>query len=196
MVVTYQSLDTTLTHQIAQLKSRGVTVATTEELAQAQLERLPPSFLPIDWLNDSELNWASELSFQRKLKRAFDVMVSILLLLLMAPLLIMAACLIWLEDRGPVVYVQERTGCLGKVFPLIKLRTMRSTAPGSPTPWTTRRDSRATAVGSWLRRTRLDELPQLLNVLKGEMSLIGPRPEQPNLDLQLEETIPHDAKRY
>lgn len=108
MVVTYQSLDTTLTHQIAQLKSRGV---------------------------------------------------------------------------------------MGKAFPLFKLRTMRSTAPGSPTPWTTRRDSRATAVGSWLRRTRLDELPQLLNVLKGEMSLIGPRPEQPNLDFQLEETNPHDAKR-
>jgi exopolysaccharide biosynthesis polyprenyl glycosylphosphotransferase len=196
MVVTYQSLDTALTHQLAQLKSRGITVATIEELAQAQLERLPPSFLPMDWLNYSELNWASELSFQRKLKRVFDVVVSILLLFLTAPLLITSACLIWLEDRGPVFYVQERSGWLGKPFRLFKLRTMHATAPGSPTPWTAHRDGRVTGVGSWLRRTRLDELPQLWNVLIGDMSLIGPRPEQPNLDLKLEESIPHYAKRY
>ena len=196
VVATYQHVDSSLGHQLAQLKSRGITIATIEEIAQAQLERLPPAFLPGDWLSYGDLRWTNELSFQRKLKRVFDVVVSSLLLLMALPFTLILAALIWLEDRGSVFYVQRRTGWLGKPFYLYKLRTMRQAAPGAPTPWTSLRDSRVTVVGYWLRRTRLDELPQLINVLIGDMSLIGPRPEQPNLDAKLEQQIPHYAKRY
>ena len=189
--------ETDFRQQLAQLKSQGITVTTFEELAQAQLERLPPSLLPQDWLNYDELCWGQELSLQRKIKRTADVFLSLLLLLLTAPIVIIFAGLIWLEDRGPIFYNQQRSGWLGKPFNLLKLRSMRPNRPGDPTPWTmVGGDSRITRVGTFLRRSRIDELPQLINVLRGEMSLIGPRPEQPNLDETLEVKIPHYRKRY
>jgi len=116
VVATYQQIDSGLGHQLAQLKSRGITIATIEEIAQAQLERLPPAFLPGDWLSYGDLRWTNELSFQRKLKRVFDVVVSSFLLLIALPFTLILAGLIWLEDRGSVFYVQQRTGWLGKPF--------------------------------------------------------------------------------
>lgn len=181
---------------ISQLKSQGMVVTTLEDLAQRQLERIPPSLLPNNWLNFRDLPWSHELSLQRKAKRMADVSMAIVLLLVTAPLMMVIGAAIWLEDRGPVLYIQERTGWMGQPFRLIKLRTMRVTSPGSATHWTTSRDARITGIGTILRRTRLDELPQLINVIRGEMSLIGPRPEQPFLDDQLASSIPHYRKRY
>ena len=181
---------------ITQLQSRGVLVTTLEELAQEQLERLPPSLLPDHWLSFAELPWGNEFSFQRKLKRMADVVLASVLLVTFLPLLALLCMAIWLEDRGPVLYIQPRTGWMGSTFQLIKLRTMRVTPPGTATPWTSQNDHRVTTVGGLLRRTRLDELPQLINVLLGQMSLIGPRPEQPSIDETLADTIPHYAKRY
>ena len=189
-------LDDLQRSQIGQLQARGVLVTTLEELAQRQLERLPPTLLPEDWLAYDELRWSNEFSFQRNLKRTADVGVSLLLLVLTAPLLVVLALLIWLEDRGSVFYIQERTGWMGRSFFLLKLRSMREVPQGTPTPWTRPGDRRVTRIGALLRRSRLDELPQLVNVLRGEMSLIGPRPEQPKLDIQLSEAIPHYRKRY
>jgi lipopolysaccharide/colanic/teichoic acid biosynthesis glycosyltransferase len=133
---------------------------------------------------------------ERQLKRAADVLLSITLLLTCLPILLVAALLIWLEDRGPVLYKQQRSGWLGKPFEVWKLRTMEVTAPDAAPTWTEARDRRITRVGTWLRRLRLDELPQLLQVLSGEMSLIGPRPERPELEHQLEACIPHYRKRH
>ena len=104
--------------------------------------------------------------------------------------------LIWLEDRGPVFYSQRRSGWLGRPFTVHKLRTMRVQHKAVPVLWTQPGDQRITMIGKWLRRLRLDELPQLLNVLKGEMSLIGPRPERPELERQLELSIPSYRKRH
>ena len=104
--------------------------------------------------------------------------------------------LIWLEDSGPIFYSQQRSGWLGRPFRVLKLRTMSVQPADAPAEWTKVGDQRITAVGSVLRRVRLDELPQLLNVLNGEMSLIGPRPERPELEHQLELSIPHYRKRY
>lgn len=181
---------------ITQLQSRGILVTTLEELAQNQLERLPPALLPDHWLSYAELPWGHEFSFQRKLKRMADILLASVLLVTFLPLLMLLCLAIWLEDRGPVLYIQPRTGWMGSTFQLIKLRTMRVTPPGTPTPWTSQNDHRVTAVGGFLRRTRLDELPQLINVLLGQMSLIGPRPEQPSIDEKLAARIPHYAKRY
>ena len=113
---------------------------------------------------------------QAQLKRMADLLLAAALLLLSAPFITVAALLIWLEDRGPIFYSQQRSGWLGRPFTLLKLRTMTVQPADAPAEWTQVGDQRITSVGAVLRRVRLDELPQLLNVLTGEMSLIGPRP--------------------
>ncbi len=178
------------------LERRGVSLTTLEQLAGTQLERLPPSLLPQDWLDYADLPWSDEFSFQRKLKRVADVVVALVLLTAAAPLILLVALLIRLEDGGPVFYVQERSGWMGRPFQLFKLRTMLHSPAAGPACWTVPGDQRITRMGLLLRPTRLDELPQLLNVLRGEMSLIGPRPERPELEAQLEAEIPHYRKRH
>jgi len=189
-------LDTGQRGLIRELRSRGVLVTSLEELAERQLERLPPTLLPRDWLGYSDIAWANELSLMRKIKRMADVVVASTLLMLSLPFLVLIGLLIWAEDRGPIFYIQTRSGWMGQSFRLFKLRTMRVSPRGAPTPWTCHNDDRVTRIGSVLRKSRLDELPQLINVLKGEMSLIGPRPEQPHLDETLSAQIPHYSKRY
>ena len=113
----------------------------------------------------------------------------------MAPICCLAAFLIWLEDRGRF-YCQQRTGWLGRPFTVFKLRTMRE-QPNIGQRFGLSLVTSASQCGSrWLRRLRLDELPQLLNVLNGDMSLIGPRPERPELEHDLERFIPHYRKRH
>ena len=182
--------------QLEQLEERGVSLTTLEQLAGTQLERLPPALLPQEWLDYADLPWSDEFSFQRKLKRAADVAVALLLLAVSSPVMLLAALLIRLEDGGPVLYVQERSGWMGRPFRLFKLRTMQHRSTDGPACWTIPGDQRITRIGQLLRPTRLDELPQLLNVLRGEMSLIGPRPERPELEDQLEASIPHYRKRH
>jgi Undecaprenyl-phosphate glucose phosphotransferase len=115
------------------------------------------------------------------LKRVFDVCFSFAVLVLTAPLLLLVAMLIRLTSPGPVFFVQERVGLNGKPFLMYKFRTMRcSPKSQSDTQWTTSDDSRRTAIGKFLRKTSIDELPQFINVLKGEMSVVGPRPERPH----------------
>ena len=166
------------------------------DMAEHQQQRLLPAHLPEESLTLEDVPWADSLSVQRQLKRAADIAVAVALLLLTLPLMVLAALLIWLDDRGPVLYVQDRSGWMGETFRLYKLRTMRQADPSEPARWTTRRDARITRVGWFLRRVRLDELPQLLNVLRGDMSLIGPRPERPELEHGLEDSIPHYRKRH
>lgn len=114
-------------------------------------------------------------------KRIFDVTVSALVLLLTSPVLLLIALAIKISSRGPVFFVQKRVGLNGRVFRMFKFRTMRvASAEVADTNWTCSGDPRRTAVGAFLRKTNLDELPQFLNVLKGEMSVVGPRPERPH----------------
>ena len=165
-------------------------------LFEQQQERLPPVLMGDVSFTYDDLPWASTFSVQVQLKRMADLMVSAFLLLITAPLIALAALLIWLEDRGPIFYSQQRSGWLGRPFTVLKLRTMTVQPVDAPAEWTQVGDQRITAVGTVLRRVRLDELPQLLNVLNGEMSLIGPRPERPELEHQLELSIPHYRKRH
>ena len=165
-------------------------------LFEQQQERLPPALMGDTPFTYDDLPWAATFSVQAQLKRMADLLVAALLLLITAPFMAVAALLIWLEDRGPVFYAQQRSGWLGRPFTVMKLRTMSVQPADAPPEWTKVGDQRITAVGSVLRRVRLDELPQLLNVLNGEMSLIGPRPERPELEHQLELSIPHYRKRH
>jgi lipopolysaccharide/colanic/teichoic acid biosynthesis glycosyltransferase len=133
-------------------------------------------------------------------KRTFDLLITLLLLLLLLPLLPLIAVAIKLDSRGPVFYTQLRVGhyCQDKarLFHIIKFRTMyQDCEKCSGACWATENDPRITPVGRFMRKTRLDELPQLFNVLKGEMSLIGPRPERPCFYPKLESEIPFFAER-
>ena len=185
-----------LLERLEERDPRDTSLTTPLNLLERQLERLPPALLPEPWLNYQELPWNRVFSLERQLKRVADLLVAAGLLTLTSPVLLLAALLIWLEDRGPVFYVQQRSGWLGRTFKVFKLRTMQVAPPDAPVAWTIPGDQRITRVGLWLRRLRLDELPQLINVISGDMSLIGPRPERPEFEQELEARIPHYRKRH
>jgi sugar transferase (PEP-CTERM system associated) len=130
-------------------------------------------------------------------KRCFDILISAALIALSAPVVVLATLLIAAEGGGPIIYRQERVGFRGRTFTVLKLRSMLHNAEqdGKAT-WASRNDARITRVGRLIRRTRIDELPQLLNVLKGEMSFVGPRPERPEFVAMLTEQIPFYAVRH
>ncbi len=175
---------------------RDCNLTTPLALAEDQLERIPPSLLPDPWLGYQELPWNAIFSLPRQLKRVADVVLALFLLAITLPLMLFAGLLIWLEDKGPVLYSQDRSGWLGQCFKVWKLRTMKVNKSNHRASWTLPGDERITRVGNFLRRSRIDELPQLVNVLLGEMSLIGPRPERPELEFELEASIPHYRKRH
>ena len=175
---------------------RQLRVLSLIRLFEQEQERFPPAFLPEDALAYEDLPWEATFSVQTQLKRLADVLVSASLLLITAPFVVLAALLIWFVDQGPIFYTQQRSGWLGQPFKVLKLRTMTVQPIDAPATWTTVGDQRITSVGIWLRRFRIDELPQLFNVLKGEMSLIGPRPERPELEHYLESEIRHYRKRH
>jgi len=123
-------------------------------------------------------------------RRTRDVALSLLLLVLVLPLMLVVACLIKLESRGPVLYRQDRVGFLGEIFTVLKFRSMQIDAEADGPCWAAPRDPRVTRVGSIIRACRIDELPQLINVLRGEMSLVGPRPERAFFTERLARAIP------
>jgi len=131
-----------------------------------------------------------------KLKRVTDLLAAAAGLLLSAPLWPLIALVIKLGDGGPVFYAQDRVGQNGKVFRLYKFRTMRTDAENGKSVWAAPDDPRVTRVGRFLRRSRLDELPQLYNILIGQMSVVGPRPERPDIVGRLCEVLPYYAERH
>ena len=130
---------------------------------------------------------ANRSAWRESSLRAFDIVASLLILLVVSPIMLVTALLIRATSHGPVVYQQQRVGRHHKIFTLYKFRSMVDGAEQHTGPvWALARDSRVTPVGRILRRTRMDELPQLFNVLRGDMSLVGPRPERPHLVTQHE----------
>jgi sugar transferase (PEP-CTERM system associated) len=135
--------------------------------------------------------------FVNAVKRSFDIIVSVAMLIFTSPLLLATAILIKLESGGPILYRQERVGVGGRTFSLLKFRSMCVDAEEPSEPqWARINDSRATRVGSVIRKLRIDELPQLLNVLYNDMSLIGPRPERPYFVDRLSHEIPFYSERH
>lgn len=130
-------------------------------------------------------------------KRALDLVASALLFALMLPVTAFIALAIWLEDGTPILYRQKRVGLHGRQFELYKFRSMCKDAEAASGPqWATAKDCRITRVGAWIRKTRADELPQLINVLRGQMSFVGPRPERPEFVSELVKNIPYYAERH
>ena len=128
-------------------------------------------------------------------RRTLDVIGSLLLLAFALPLLLLVAVLIKVDSTGPVLYRQSRVGLHGRIFTMLKFRSMRVDAEVAGPCWATDRDPRMTRIGAFIRATRLDEVPQLLNVLRGDMSLVGPRPERPHFVQQLAAIIPRYHER-
>jgi len=126
------------------------------------------------------------------IKRASDIILSSLAVIVTAPLMLLIAALVKMESRGPVFYRQERVGLDQRIFQMLKFRSMKPEAEKSTGPvWASENDDRRTRIGTFLRKTSLDELPQLFNVLKGDMSLVGPRPERPVFIEDFKQSIPH-----
>src|SRR5690606_32085039 len=125
------------------------------------------------------------------------VVFSLILLIVTAPVVALAALAVKLETRGPAFYRQKRVGLYGELFDCIKIRSMRTDAEvGGKAVWVKQNDPRVTRVGNFLRKTRIDELPQAWSVLKGEMSFVGPRPERPQFVADLEARLPYYAERH
>jgi len=134
--------------------------------------------------------------WEKRLKRLIDISVSLVFLLFSSPVLIITALLIKLESEGTVFYRQERCGINGSIFKIIKFRSMRNDAEKLTGPvWSQKDDPRITRIGRFIRKTRIDEIPQVINVLKGEMSIVGPRPERPFFVEKLSNEIPYYKRR-
>ncbi len=139
-----------------------------------------------------------EIQFQivDAVKRGIDVLAAIFLLAFLLPIMLIVALLVKLTSEGPVLYSQKRLTDGNKIFTMYKFRTMRCDAEsGTGAVWAQQNDPRVTPIGAFMRKTRLDELPQLLNVVIGDMSLIGPRPERPEIAKQLAEELPEMKRR-
>ena len=149
--------------------------------------------VPIDSLKESWLVYGHGFvqgDVRRFIKRIFDIASSIALLALLSPVMILAMIAIKLDSVGPVFYRQQRVGLGGRTFTCVKFRSMHTDAEKDGVArWATKNDSRITRVGDFIRKTRIDELPQLFSVLKGDMSLVGPRPERPSFVSQLKQEI-------
>jgi exopolysaccharide biosynthesis polyprenyl glycosylphosphotransferase len=154
--------------------------------------------VPLRAINAAWFQWVMHPRYSPRApasKRAVDLVIASLVALLAAPLVAILALIVRLGG-GPAFYRQTRIGEGGEPFQIVKLRSMQISAPDSPARWSAADDERVTRVGRFMRRTHLDELPQLLNVLKGEMSIVGPRPEQPSFVEALEESVPFYSRRH
>jgi sugar transferase (PEP-CTERM system associated) len=181
-------------HTLLDFKTLGLEIVDGHRLFEEESGRLS-----IDLVKPSALIFSS--GFQRRvvvmaLKRVLDAVVASLSLLLLTPLWVALIALIKLDSPGPAIYRQIRIGRCGEPFRIYKFRSMREDAEKDGAQWAAPDDPRVTKVGRWLRKWRLDELPQLLNVVKGEMSLVGPRPERPAFVQELREAIPYYDIRH
>jgi exopolysaccharide biosynthesis polyprenyl glycosylphosphotransferase len=190
------SLEDGVIEDLLARRGRGVVVYSLVSWCEQHLQRVPPELFSSRWLVQAEGFELQPGRWGWRVKRMGDVVIAATLLLATTPIVLLAALAIRLEDGGTVLYSQIRTGLYGEPYQIWKLRSMRQQAEPNGAQWAGHGDQRITRAGQWLRQLRLDELPQLVAVLKGEMSLIGPRPERPELEVELEAQIPHYRVRH
>jgi sugar transferase (PEP-CTERM system associated) len=184
------------TRNVLEARLKGTKIQGMADVYEQLTRRIPISYIKDDWFLSAEGFHILDRAYIRRLKRLCDLAVSALLLLLAFPLIVLAAVLIRFDSPGPVLYEQERVGRRGKPFKIYKFRSMTVDAERNGAQWAAANDPRVTRVGKWLRLSRVDELPQLWNVLKGDMSLVGPRPERPHFVSMLEENLPYYGVRH
>ena len=181
---------------LLRVKTTGVAVCEISTFLERETGRIDLASVNPSWLIFSD-GFASGRMISCVVKRAFDIVASLLLLVLTLPLVAIAALAVKLESRGPAFYRQRRVGLYNQGFDILKLRSMRVDAEVAGTPqWAAENDPRVTRVGRFIRKVRIDELPQALTVLRGEMSFVGPRPERPQFVHELEKQLPFYAERH
>ena len=181
--------------ELLDCKLAGVRVFDITTYFERMLGQIRVDFVNAGWLIFGD--GFNQGFYRTAIKRVFDILCSLVLIVLAAPIMLITAVAIKLESQGPVFYRQERVGAANKVFQVRKFRSMRTDAEKDGKPrWAAAQDDRVTRVGNIIRRLRIDELPQLFNVLSGDMSLVGPRPERPFFVEQLTNEIPYYAVRH
>lgn len=186
-----------LTRKMLEARLRGLEIIEMPTIFELLTEKVPVQWLEDQWLLFSGGFDLLSTDYVRKIKRVIDFGVAGFLLFLTAPLMALTALAIRLESPGPVFYRQQRVGKGGQVFTITKFRSMRSDAEkAGVAQWATKRDPRVTRVGKWIRILRIDEIPQIWSVFKGDMSIVGPRPERPEFVRELEAQIPYYSVRH
>ena len=175
------------------LLNTSLSVASYSNFIEKLYQRIPSERINAQWVIECQEEHA--VLYKTAIKRALDIVIASIALVMLLPLGLIAAICVKLDSPGPVIYRQTRIGQFGQPFTILKLRTMVQQAENGGAQWAVKSDARITAVGQFLRRSRLDEIPQLINVLAGEMSLVGPRPERPEFTVILESRIPFFAYR-
>ena len=189
-------IDDDIAHALLEAKLHGAMVVDIRSFYEHVVKSLPISQITEEWLLQNEgfnLNTRGSL---RRLKRALDVLCSLILLIPTAPIMLLTAIAIRLESPGPVIYKQDRVGLFEKEFTVYKFRSMRTDAEKNGAVWAMKNDTRVTRVGRFIRKVRIDELPQIWNILKGDMSFIGPRPERMQFVQELKKEIPYYSIRH
>ncbi|MBX3563206.1 MAG: TIGR03013 family PEP-CTERM/XrtA system glycosyltransferase [Sphingomonas sp.] len=181
---------------LLRIKTTGVHVNEISTFLERETGRVDLQSVNPSWLIFSD-GFSSGRMISSAFKRVFDIAASLLLLTLMLPVITLAAIAVKLESKGPAFYRQRRVGLFGQGFDVIKIRSMRQDAEaGGKAVWAEKDDPRITRVGKFLRKSRIDELPQCWSVLKGEMSFVGPRPERPQFVEDLETKLNYYAERH
>lgn len=181
---------------LLRIKTTGVHVNDTSTFLERETGRVDLQSVNPSWLIFSD-GFSSGRMLSSMFKRFFDIVASLILLILTLPLILLGALAVKLESRGPAFYRQRRVGLYGQGFDIIKLRSMRQDAEvAGKAVWAEKDDPRITRVGRFIRKVRIDELPQCWSVLKGEMSFVGPRPERPQFVEDLEAQLPYYAERH
>ena len=182
--------------ELMEMRLKGICIYSLADFSEQFWQKIPPAYVQDDWFAFTSGFSILHNRLNVKLKQLIDFLAVLLLLILTLPLALIVTIAIKLDSPGSVFYSQVRTGLNGKKFKVHKFRSMHQNAEQKGIQWAKKQDPRITRIGYFLRLTRIDELPQLWNVLKGEMSLIGPRPERPEFDLQLRQEIPYYDVRY
>jgi len=182
------------TADLLDCKLSGIDVIDLLTFFERQIGRIKLDILHPSWFIFSD--GFSHTLARRFTKRVFDIVVSSIILVCAAPLMLLAMVLIVIDDPGPIFYGQVRVGDKWKLFRILKFRSMRTDAEKHGAQFATKNDPRVTRIGRFLRKTRIDELPQLLTVLKGDMSFVGPRPERPEFVERFSAQIPYYADRH
>ncbi len=180
---------------LLRIKTTGVHVNEFSSFLERETGRVDLDTVNPSWLIFSD-GFSSGRMISSVAKRLFDIVASAVALCVTAPIILLFALLVKIDSRGPAFYRQQRVGLFGENFDVIKLRSMRTDAEVAGAQWASKDDPRVTRVGRFIRKVRIDELPQAWTVLKGEMSFVGPRPERPQFVAELEDALRYYAERH